>query len=254
MKFSLPVTLRTIMLLIVAGFLLAPDRFEPFFRWFAEPNAPVIYQQASLLALTAQHLAIVMAATLMSTLLAVGFAVLVTRPVGAEFLPLSRSIVSIGQTFPPVAVLALCVPILGFGNGPTLIALVLYGLLPIFENTLTALRTIEPSVLEAARGSGMSETQKLLRVEMPLALPFIIAGVRLSAVISVATATIGSTVAAKTLGEVIVAGLQSYNYAFILQGGLMVAALALVIHDALSQLERHIRPPHVLNPHHPTTT
>lgn len=254
MKFSLPVTLRIIALLVVAGFLLAPDRFEPFFRWFAEPNAPVIYQQASLLALTAQHLGIVLSATLISTLLAIGFAVLVTRPAGADFLPLSRSIVSIGQTFPPVAVLALCVPILGFGNGPTLIALVLYGLLPIFENALTALRTIEPSVLEAARGSGMSEAQKLMQVEMPLALPFIIAGVRLSAVISVATATIGSTVAAKTLGEVIVAGLQSYNYAFILQGGLLVAVLALVIHDALTLLERRVRPHQALNEPQVTTT
>lgn len=227
--------------LVVLAFVAAPQWFAPALQPFVDANTPVIYAQGSLLTLMIQHLAIVVAATLVATVLGVGFAILVTRPVGAEFLALSRSIVSIGQTFPPVAVLALCVPVLGFGNGPTLIALILYGLLPIFENALTAFRTIEPSVLEAARGNGMSEMQKLMRVELPLALPFIIAGVRLSAVISVATATIGSTVAAKTLGEVIVAGLQSYNYAFILQGGLLVAALALLIHDVLSTVERRCR-------------
>ena len=71
--------------------------------------------------------------------MAVALAILVTRPFGAEFLPLSRSLVNIGQTFPPVAVLALAVPAVGFGEKPTLIALFLYGLLPIFENALTGL-------------------------------------------------------------------------------------------------------------------
>ena len=86
--------------------------------------------------LTLSHLRIVFLATLASTLVAVGLGIFVTRPVGAEFLPLSRSLVNIGQTFPPVAVLALAVPLVGFGEKPTFIALFLYGLLPIFENTL----------------------------------------------------------------------------------------------------------------------
>ena len=165
-------------------------------------------------------------------------AIFVTRRQGAEFLPLSRSLVNIGQTFPPVAVLALAVPIFGFGDKPTLIALFLYGLLPIFENTLTGLTTLPPSVTEAARGVGMTDRQRLTQVELPLATPVILAGIRLSVVISVATATIGSTVAAWTLGEVIIAGLQSNNLAFVLQGGLVVAALAVLIYDAFSAVER----------------
>lgn len=84
----------------------------------------------------------------------------------------------------------------------------------------------------------MTGFQRLWRVELPLALPAILAGIRLSAVISLSTATIGSTVAARTLGEVIIAGLQSNNLAFILQGGLIVAALAVLIHGAFSMLER----------------
>src|SRR5690606_25106469 len=109
---------------------------------------------------------------------------------GAEFLPLARSVVNVGQTFPPVAVLALAVPAVGFGERPTLIALFLYGLLPIFENTLAALTTLPQNVMEAARGVGMTGLQRLLRVELPLSMPLILAGIRISVVISLATATI----------------------------------------------------------------
>ena len=130
------------------------------------------------------------------------------------------------------------VPIVGFGETPTLIALFLYGLLPIFENALTGLTRLPPEVVDAANGMGMTETQRLLKVEAPLALPVILEGVRLSAVIALATAAIGSTVAAKGLGEVIIAGLQSNNLAFVVQGGVVVALLAVVLYEALSGLER----------------
>ncbi|MBN9044619.1 MAG: ABC transporter permease [Rhizobiales bacterium] len=237
MRAALP---RLVLFAVLALFLWRPHWFEPLFRPLTEDGAPAIYDRASLLTLTLRHLALVAAATLASAVLAIAMAVAVSRRQGAEFLPLSRSLVNIGQTFPPVAVLALAVPIFGFGNEPTLIALFLYGLLPIFENTLTALTTLPPPVMEAARGMGMTGTQRLLRVELPLALPVILAGVRLSAVIGLGTATIGSTVAASTLGEVIIAGLISNNLAFVLQGGLVVAALAVLVFDAFQALERHL--------------
>ncbi len=237
MRAALP---RLVLFAVLALFLWRPHWFEPLFRPLTEDGAPAIYDRASLLTLTLRHLALVAAATLASAVLAIAMAVAVSRRQGAEFLPLSRSLVNIGQTFPPVAVLALAVPIFGFGNEPTLIALFLYGLLPIFENTLTALTTLPPPVMEAARGMGMTGTQRPLRVELPLALPVILAGVRLSAVIGLGTATIGSTVAASTLGEVIIAGLISNNLAFVLQGGLVVAALAVLVFDAFQALERHL--------------
>ncbi len=237
MRAALP---RLVLFAVLALFLWRPHWFEPLFRPLTEDGAPAIYDRASLLTLTLRHLALVAAATLASAVLVIAMAVAVSRRQGAEFLPLSRSLVNIGQTFPPVAVLALAVPIFGFGNEPTLIALFLYGLLPIFENTLTALTTLPPPVMEAARGMGMTGTQRLLRVELPLALPVILAGVRLSAVIGLGTATIGSTVAASTLGEVIIAGLISNNLAFVLQGGLVVAALAVLVFDAFQALERHL--------------
>lgn len=237
----IPLILRLGLFTILAAFLVSPSTFEPLFKPLVQENAPAIYNQGSLFTLTLLHLRIVAIATAAAVVMGVTLAILVTRPFGAEFLPLSRSLVNVGQTFPPVAVLALSVPALGFGEKPTLVALFLYGLLPIFENTLTALTTLPPAVMDAARGAGMTDRQRLFRVELPLAMPVILAGIRLSVTVSLATATIGSTVAARTLGEVIIAGLQSNNLAFILQGGLIVGALAVLIYDALTAIETRLR-------------
>lgn len=223
--------------LFLVAFLASPESFTWLFQPLTKNNAPAIYTQTSLLSLTLSHLGLVALAVIASTLVAVGLGILVTRPAGREFLPLARTVTAVGQTFPPVAVLALAVPMMGFGAGPTLVALFLYGLLPIFENTLTGLTTQPPDVSEAARGMGLTRRQRLWQVELPLALPLILSGMRLSAVISLATATIGSTVAAKTLGEVIIAGLLSSNTAFVVQGGLVVGLLAILIYEIFQQIE-----------------
>jgi osmoprotectant transport system permease protein len=232
---------RLLILALLAAFLASPQTFAFVLEPLTKNDQPAIYVQNGLLDLTLNHLLLVVAAVGSATIVAVGLAILVTRPAGAELLPLSRSLANVGQTFPPVAVLAVCVPILGFGSGPTLIALFLYGLLPIFENALTGLTTLPPAVTEAARGAGMTNRQRLLQVEIPLALPVILAGIRLSAVISLGTATIGSTVAAQTLGEVIIAGLLSNNTAFVAQGVVIVGLLAVLIYDGLSYVERLLR-------------
>lgn len=236
----LPLLLRLAALTLLGSFLLAPQRFAPVFAPLTQYGAPPIYDQGDLLSLALSHLVIVCCAAIASTIVAVGLGILVTRPSGAEFLPLSRTLVNIGQTFPPVAVLAVAVPLVGFGAKPTLIALFAYGLLPIFENTLVGLSKCPPAVLEAASAMGMSPRQRLARVELPLAGPLILEGVRLSLAINVGTATIGSTVAAKGLGEVIIAGLLSNNTAFILQGGLATGLMAILLYDAMQILERRL--------------
>ena len=188
-------------LALLVAFITAPEIFTFAFAPLTEHGAPAIYNQGSLLSLTLSHLTIVFGAALASTVVAVALGIFVTRPSGVEFLPLSRSLVNIGQTFPPIAVLAVAVPLVGFGETPTFIALFLYGLLPIFENTLSGLTQVPPLTLEAARGMGMGPLRRLLGVELPLALPVILAGIRLSVIINLGTATIGSTVAAKGLGR-----------------------------------------------------
>ncbi|WCR12268.1 ABC transporter permease [Paracoccus stylophorae] len=232
--------LRPVLIALLLALVLRPEWFIPAFAPFAPEGGPVIYQRASLLSLSLSHLVLVAVASAAATIVAVTLAILVTRPAGAAFRPLSRTITNMGQTFPPVAVLALAVPALGFGAKPTLVALFLYGLLPIFENAVTALTNLPRATMEAARGIGLSRWQRLLRVELPLALPVTLTGIRLSVVIALGTATIGSTVAARTLGEVIIAGLLTNNTAYVLQGGLIVGLFAVLIYDGLVQLELHL--------------
>jgi len=227
---------------LLVAFLVSPQSFAPVFAPLTEHGAPPIYDQGDLLSLTLSHLATVLLAALASTVVAIALGIFVTRPAGAPFLPLSRTIVNVGQTFPPVAILAVAVPLVGFGQAPTLIALFAYGLLPIFENTIAGLESCPRTVLEAADGMGMSAGQRLRSVELPLAMPLILEGVRLSLVINVGTATIGSTVAAKGLGEVIIAGLLSNNTAFVMQGGLVTGLMAILLYDGLRLLEQKLVP------------
>ncbi len=233
---------RLLVLGLLVAFLVAPQLFAPLFAPLNEYGAPAIYDQGNLLSLAISHLLTVIAAAAASTVIAVALGIFVTRPAGAQFLPLSRTLVNVGQTFPPVAVLAVAVPLVGFGQAPTLIALFAYGLLPIFENTIAGLEGVPKTVLEAADGMGMSPAQRLREVELPLAMPLILEGVRLSLVINVGTATIGSTVAAKGFGEVIIAGLLSNNNAFVLQGGLVTGLMAIALYDGMRLLEQRYVP------------
>ena len=148
------------------------------------------------------------------------------------------SLAAIVQTFPPAAVLAIVVPLAGFGLIPTVIALTLYGLLPVVQNTIAGLDTIPPDTLEAARGAGLSPAQVLWRVEMPLAMRLIIAGIRVSVIINIGTATIGSTVGAQSLGTPIIAGLVGNNIAYVIQGAILVGLLAILSDLAFERLER----------------
>jgi osmoprotectant transport system permease protein len=240
---AVAIALRTSALALLMAFLVVPRQFAPVFAPLNAYGAPAIYDQGNLLSLAVSHLVTVLAAAAASTLVAVMLGIFVTRAAGAPFRPLSRTLVNVGQTFPPVAVLAVTVPIVGFGQLPTLIALFAYGLLPIFENTLAGLGAVPRTVIDAADGRGLDARQRLWQVELPLAMPLILEGVRLSLVINVGTATIGSTVAAKGLGEVIIAGLLSNNTAFVLQGGLVTGLMAILLYDGMRLLERRFVAP-----------
>lgn len=218
--------------------LARPAVMEPILAPLAPVGAPVLYDRASLASLFVSHVAMVAGATAAAALLAVPLAIVVSRPSGAALRPLARLLVNLGQTIPPVAVLAITVPLVGFGVWPTSIALFAYGLLPVFEGALAGLRLVPDEVRDSARGMGMTPFQVLRGVELPLALPQILSGIRVSAIVAMGTATIGSTVAAPGLGEVIIAGLLSDNAAYVAQGGGVVALAAVLLADALSLLER----------------
>ncbi|WP_210505099.1 ABC transporter permease, partial [Pantoea ananatis] len=124
------------------------------------------YQQDSFWQLTLAHLFLVVTASLMAVAIGVGSGVLVTRPAGRAFRPLLETIAAAGQTIPPVAVLAIAVPVMGFGAWPAVVALLLYGLLPILQGTLAGLDSVPASSREIAVGVGMSGWQRLWQVEL----------------------------------------------------------------------------------------
>lgn len=229
-----PLIWCALLLMAAAGM----GHLAPVFQWLDPGNTELVYDRQSFFRLLESHLLLVMVSAAVSILVAVGGGILVTRRWGRDFLPLANQFASIGQTFPPVAVLALAVPVLGFGSAPTVVALMLYGLLPILRNTLAGLDDIDATVLEAARGMGMSPAQVLVQIELPLAMRVILAGIRTSVTINIATAAIGSTIGARTLGDPVIAGLINGNTAFVLQGAIMIGLLALTVDSLFEALQR----------------
>lgn len=209
---------------------------ESLFRVIEPDMREVIYRRAGFFTLLAQHVMVVAIASLLAVTLGVGAAIAVTRPAGRDFLPLVSQLASIGQTFPPVAVLALAVPALGFGTLPIIVALLLYGLLPIVRNTLAAIDDIDPGLRESALGMGMTAGQVLRQVELPLAAPVILAGIRTSVTINIATAALGATIGASNLGDPIITGIVNSNTAYIVQGALLIGLLALTVDSAFERL------------------
>ena len=199
-----------------------------------------VYTQDSFVALVLAHLNIVFWSSLASVVVGVAAGVAVTRPAGREFQPVVETVVAIGQTIPPVAVLAIAAPLIGFGTEPALIALALYGLLPVVRATIAGIEAVPASVREIALGLGMDKRGVLLKVELALALPVIVTGVRTSVIVNLGTAAIASTVGSKTLGSPIIVGLSGFNTAYVLQGAILVGGLAIVTDMAFARLARHL--------------
>ncbi len=221
--------------------LIGMPALRPVFAWAFPRVSPPVFARDSFMALWLSHAGLVAVASLAATLLGIGLAIFVTRPAGRDFRPIVSVLATIGQTFPPAAVLALAVPALGFGPRPTIVALFLYGLLPIVENAIAGLEGVPAAVREAAQGMGLSAWQLLYNVELPLAAPAILAGVRVSVTIAIGTATIGSTAGALTLGTPIFDGLASNKLPFVIQGAVLVALFAILTDMLFARLDRRLR-------------
>ncbi len=182
--------------------------------------------------LTLTHLGLVLLSTVVVVVIGLPIAVAVTRPGREALRQLAETLVGLGQTVPTFAILALAVPVLGFGWKPTLLGLIAYGLVPVVSNAVAGLQAVDPGALDAARGMGMTAWQRLRRVELPLALPVILAGVRTTTVYNVGTATVGAALGAGGLGGPIINGLSQQNTALVLVGAVLAALLALSL-DAL---------------------
>ena len=227
--------------LFFAALLLRMDILRPLLHQGFPGVEPVVYDRDSFLALFLSQLGLVATASLGASVVGVALAVFVTRPFGRDFRAMVNALATVGQTFPPAAVLAIAVPMVGFGAWPTVIALFLYGLLPIIENSVAGLEGVPSGVREAAEGMGLSAWQRLYKVELPLAAPVILAGIRISVTIGIGTATIGSTVGALTLGTPIFDGLVTNKLPFVLEGAVLVALFAILTDMLFTRLEGRFR-------------
>ncbi len=226
--------------LLLAALVVGLPHSEPLFAsLFPQLERPV-YRQEPFTQLLWQHLLLVGVSGAAAVAVGTLAGVWVTRPAGRAFRPVLETLVSMGQTLPPVAVLALAVPAVGFGELPALIALTLYGLLPVVQGTISGLQGVPTPVLQAANGMGLSAWQRLRQVEAPLAMPVWLAGVRTSVIINIGTAAIASTVGAKTLGSPIIVGLSGFNTAYVLQGAVVVGMLAVVVDMGFERLARRV--------------
>lgn len=193
-----------------------------------------------LLLKTWEHLYISLIAVLLGILVAVPLGIILTRT--TRIAGFVMGVVGVIQTFPSLAILAFLIPILGVGTVPAILALFLYSVLPILRNTYTGIRGVTQGLLEAGRGMGMTGWQRIRYVEVPLAMPVIMAGVRLSTVYLIGWATLASFIGAGGLGDFIFNGLNLFRTDFIIAGAVPVTILALITDFLLGRLERWVTP------------
>jgi osmoprotectant transport system permease protein len=185
---------------------------------------------------TGQHLYLSLASMALAIVFAVPMGILLSRMKwGAEWF---MNVVGMLQTIPSLALLAFMIPILGIGTTPTLAALFLYAILPILRSTYTGLRSVDPVLIEAGKGMGMTSTQLLLKVQIPLSLPIMMNGIRISTVMIIGWATLGAYIGAGGLGDLIMAGFATLTNGYIVAGAIPVTILALLADSLLSMIER----------------
>lgn len=185
-----------------------------------------------------QHIWLAGAALIIGTLVAVPAGIFLTRR--PRLAGPVMSAVGLFQTVPSISFLALAVPLLGIGSLPAIVALAIYALLPILRNTYVGLRSVDPGAVEAGRGMGMTRRQLLYMVELPLALPVIMNGLRTSTVYIIGWATLGAYIGAGGLGDMIVTGLALMSGGHILAGAVPVTLMALLADAGLGRLERRL--------------
>ncbi len=237
MKKKLSISLFVLSLVFFLSYAFFPVFRESVLKIFFTSEANLLYERSSLPRLMGDHLLMVFLSGASASVIGILLGLFVTRPSGRVYYPLLRSLASMAQTFPPSAVLALAVPIAGFGFKPVVFALFVYSIFPVINNTISGIEGVHPDLTEASLGMGMTPLQVLFKTEIPLAGKVIIAGIRTSTVINIGTATIGAVTGAGGLGRILMAGIIHNNLAYIFTGAFISAMLALYTDKVFSLIE-----------------
>jgi osmoprotectant transport system permease protein len=199
-------------------------------------------RREDLIYLGQQHLFLVFWSMFFALLVGIPSGILLSRPFARRWAEYVMQIFNVGNTLPPLAVLALAMVIVGIGDRPALIALFLASLLPIVRNTFAGLSAVPPSLIEAANGIGMTKFQRLRQVEIPNALPVILAGVRIATAINVGTAPLAFLIGASSFGELIFPGIYLNDFPTLILGAVATALVALILDMLLAALGRYLSP------------
>ena len=230
--------LRTILAPVIL--LAAGITATVYFVENATPMAARLLDYPNVLRVLGQHLLLVAVSSLLAIATAVPLGIIISQPAFRLVAAAIEGLVNIGQTVPSLAVLALFMTLFGLGFQTAVFALWLYSLLPILRNTYAGMKSIGPEIIEAARGMGMKAHRILRRIELPLALSIIMAGIRTAVVINVGTATLASFIGAGGLGDLIVTGIALRRTELIYTGAILSAFMAIFFDDLLARLEKHI--------------
>ncbi|MFM9696221.1 ABC transporter permease [Streptomyces europaeiscabiei] len=189
-----------------------------------------------------QHIQLTAISTFFVLIIAIPLGVLLTRDACRKATPVAMTVANTGQAAPAIGLLALLVIWLGIGREAALIGIIVYAVLPVLSNTIAGLKANDPTLLEAARGIGMSPAEVLARVELPLAVPLILAGVRTALVLNVGTATLATFGGGGGLGVLITTGITNQRMPVLVLGSILTVCLALLVDWLASLAELLLRP------------
>jgi len=191
---------------------------------------------------TLQHLQLTVIATIIVLIIAIPLGILLTRPSLRRAAPVVRAIANFGQAAPAIGVIVLLAFWLGFGSKTAIVSLVIYAILPVLSNTIVGLQQVDQRIVEAGRGIGMSLMSVLFKVELPLAVPVMLSGIRTALVLLVGTATLATFINGGGLGILITTGVNLNLNVVLITGSLLVALLALTI-DWLGRVVEQVARP-----------
>lgn len=200
----------------------------------------IVERQHDILIGIRQHLFLSLLSLFIATLISVPLGIMLTRH--KKIAELVIGITAVFQTIPSLALLAFMLPVFGIGTVPAVIALTVYALLPILRNTYTGVAGVDQSAIEAGRGMGMTNQQILFKIELPLSLPIIMAGIRTATVLTIGVATLAAFIGAGGLGDLIFRGLQTMRNEVVLAGAVPAALLAIIFDIILKQIENAVTP------------
>lgn len=199
-------------------------------------------RQVDLIYLGQQHLKLVFISMFFALLVGIPSGILLSRPAAKGIAEYVMQIFNVGNTLPPLAVLALAMVVIGIGDIPAIVALFLASLLPIVRNTYSGLKSVPPSLIEAANGIGMTKLQRLWQVELPNAWPVMLSGIRIATAINVGTAPLAFLIGASSYGELIFPGIYLNDFPTLILGATATALFALILDSLLAWLGRILSP------------